>query len=735
MAVFRGLPSLTSNSIGSNTGQNLNLQTSGSTKWIIEDSSGDLYPQVSEILGRLATPLTRVISNDISSGSSAQLNLQIGASSVWSIDTSGHLIPSATNTRDIGSSGVAARSVFARNISSDTGQSLNLQFGGTTAWIVNTSGDLVSNGYKLRSSFVNSPISGNITIESDNFLILKSIFNDIYVDLNGVGNWRFAVTSGDLLPFPSTNQRNIGSSSLALASLFSRNISSDTGQSLNLQFGGTTAWTLNTSGHLVPSATNTRNIGSTSVAASSVFTRNISSDTGQSLNLQFGGTTAWTINTSGHLIGNTGDGISIGSNTAPTSLFDINGVGTQTGGNSYAGLASGYTLARFSLGLSNASWNSLNIENLNGNAMYMLLKRNGGVGGSLTIGTQDADGLVFRTSGVDRWTISSAGNITSSGYQHLRTSSGNSWAYFYGNYSYNADVRDRTWITNNFIPNTNASGGTIDNSLFYTAGIALATQQNVSAIEFYTSSSANTVPTLRWSINNSGNLIHLSGVAAVVGYQNNATLTGSFFGTGIPANGALCHLYPNLTDSGTAYLYGGGPILFGSSGTVRATLQSDGHFRPWNDNSFTCGTAGARWSAIWAANGTIQTSDAREKNTIQDSILGLTFINSLRPVSYKWNAGKNIVTVDENSEEMYDKGVVTPTPGSRTHWGLIAQEVKAAVDAAGVDFGGWVLSDSEDPNSTQALRYDQFIAPIIKAIQELAEKNQELEQRIAALEN
>jgi hypothetical protein len=56
--------------------------------------------------------------------------------------------------------------------------------------------------------------------------------------------------------------------------------------------------------------------------------------------------------------------------------------------------------------------------------------------------------------------------------------------------------------------------------------------------------------------------------------------------------------------------------------------------------------------------------------------------------------------------------------------------VKQAVDAAGVDFGGWVLTDKDDPDSQQALRYDQFIAPLTKALQEALQKIEDLEQRL-----
>jgi hypothetical protein len=59
--------------------------------------------------------------------------------------------------------------------------------------------------------------------------------------------------------------------------------------------------------------------------------------------------------------------------------------------------------------------------------------------------------------------------------------------------------------------------------------------------------------------------------------------------------------------------------------------------------------------------------------------------------------------------------------------------VKAALPA-GVDFGGWVLTDKNDPNSQQALRYDQFIAPLIQAVKELSAKVEVLEAKVAALE-
>jgi len=176
-----------------------------------------------------------------------------------------------------------------------------------------------------------------------------------------------------------------------------------------------------------------------------------------------------------------------------------------------------------------------------------------------------------------------------------------------------------------------------------------------------------------------------------------------------------------------------------SSPTERMRIESNGNARfsnlatiyPTTDNAVTNGGSGFRWSAIWAANGTIQTSDERAKTDVSDAELGFNFIKSLRPVSYKWVEGGKVDTGKRDDDGNY---IYQSVPGERTHWGFIAQEVKEAVDDAGVDFGGWILTDKNDPNSQQALRYDQFIAPLTKALQEAIAKIETLEAKVAALE-
>jgi hypothetical protein len=178
----------------------------------------------------------------------------------------------------------------------------------------------------------------------------------------------------------------------------------------------------------------------------------------------------------------------------------------------------------------------------------------------------------------------------------------------------------------------------------------------------------------------------------------------------------------------------------------RFTIDQTGNVYPVTDNAYTLGASGARWSSVWAANATIQTSDERTKKDVADSPLGLDFIEALRPVSYRFKVGGNKVIrqvyrdaesneVDANSEGANPAEIITEeVAGERVHFGLLAQQVKEVLPA-GVDFGGWILTDKNDPNSEQGLRYEEFISPLIKAVQELSEQNKSLVARTEVLES
>lgn len=60
---------------------------------------------------------------------------------------------------------------------------------------------------------------------------------------------------------------------------------------------------------------------------------------------------------------------------------------------------------------------------------------------------------------------------------------------------------------------------------------------------------------------------------------------------------------------------------------------------PHVDNMFTVGKSGNRPSSLWAANGTIQTSDGTLKTDVAESNLSVAFIKGLHPVSYRFISG------------------------------------------------------------------------------------------------
>ena len=108
-------------------------------------------------------------------------------------------------------------------------------------------------------------------------------------------------------------------------------------------------------------------------------------------------------------------------------------------------------------------------------------------------------------------------------------------------------------------------------------------------------------------------------------------------------------------------------------------------------------------------------SDANDKSNIADSDLGLNFVSQLTPRKYTLNSG------DSN----------------RTHYGLIAQEVKTVLDNNSIstkDFAPYIKAELKEIESDvgtgeykYALRYEEFIGILIKAIQELEQRVQDLE--------
>ena len=73
-------------------------------------------------------------------------------------------------------------------------------------------------------------------------------------------------------------------------------------------------------------------------------------------------------------------------------------------------------------------------------------------------------------------------------------------------------------------------------------------------------------------------------------------------------------------------------------------------------------------------------------------------------------------TRSEDDEKVYD--------------GLIAQEVKAAMDELGIEWSGWSKNDSD---GKQGIQYGALTVPLIKAVQEQQKQIDELRGQIKSL--
>lgn len=172
-----------------------------------------------------------------------------------------------------------------------------------------------------------------------------------------------------------------------------------------------------------------------------------------------------------------------------------------------------------------------------------------------------------------------------------------------------------------------------------------------------------------------------SGLISTTNYLR-ATGTGSTSNCQIQLGAATTGLYNS-----------GGTIAFVSGGTSVGVFGT-GYFGPSSDNTRGCGASGARWTAVWAVNGTIQTSDLKKKNVLEDSdVPGLSFVRKLKPIKYTWKEG-------------WDQ--------EHVHWGFGAQDVQKLVGNEGP-------LRADDPDNL-GINYAEMIPALVVAIQELNAK-------------
>lgn len=178
--------------------------------------------------------------------------------------------------------------------------------------------------------------------------------------------------------------------------------------------------------------------------------------------------------------------------------------------------------------------------------------------------------------------------------------------------------------------------------------------------------------------------------------------------------------YPQIYGNGTYLIFG-----YGNSQSLQ--LDNSKRFMPVADNSYTLGYSGYRWKQIYAAAGSISTSDRNAKKDITElDNQSYDFVMGLKPSRYRF------IENDSN----------------RIHYGLIAQDVEELLGNLGIatsDFAGFVKSPKVqvdestrketviDGEYEYGLRYEEFIAPIIKVLQMQDKKIKNLDNMVTHL--
>jgi hypothetical protein len=167
-----------------------------------------------------------------------------------------------------------------------------------------------------------------------------------------------------------------------------------------------------------------------------------------------------------------------------------------------------------------------------------------------------------------------------------------------------------------------------------------------------------------------------------------------------------------------------GDLKFFTSNDDFATLPSDGFimsgnepkgFYPLSDSARNLGTSDNRWKKVWAAWGTIQTSDKKEKENINPIHYGIEEIMQLNPVSYTWKGHSD----------------------TDLHLGLLAQDVESIINEVveknpveKTRGNGEIIQTGE---YRYGMYYSQLIPVLVKGMQEQQNKIMQQQQQIDEL--
>ena len=179
-------------------------------------------------------------------------------------------------------------------------------------------------------------------------------------------------------------------------------------------------------------------------------------------------------------------------------------------------------------------------------------------------------------------------------------------------------------------------------------------------------------------------------------------------------------------------------FAFSSTMPSAGSITTGHHFPNGTKN---LGGFGTYWDYVYY-NNLSGSSDERRKNSIEDIDVGLDFINTLQPRKFKWNLEESLEcdtctcegeVLNATCEMENCEGTIIDASAEKAddiQYGFIAQETLTLLDED-LDYQ---LVQYNTERDEYTMSYTSMIAPLVKAVQELSAKNDELELRIAALE-
>ena len=212
-------------------------------------------------------------------------------------------------------------------------------------------------------------------------------------------------------------------------------------------------------------------------------------------------------------------------------------------------------------------------------------------------------------------------------------------------------------------------------------------------------------------------------------YQHNGTGNGSNTAIGYAASGQMQSAIQTTSLGAYSGYYGWAGSGQSGTGNYNNCTNLGYNSSCSAANQVNLGNTGTT-TYVWGS--VANRSDERDKTDIRDTLLGLDFIKSLRPVDFRWDYRDDYFDFDP---ETHERTAVTKDGSrkrTRFHHGLIAQEVKSASDSLGIDFAGYQDHKVNGGGDVLTIGYSELIAPLIKSVQELSAENAALKARLDA---